>query len=190
VLEREAITDLLLASGRGAPGAFDRMVELIYPELRRIARRQLLARGRPDGPVLDTTALVHEAYLKLVDVAHATVRDRAHFLAVAACAMRQVIVDHARARRAQKRGDAAPHLPLDEREIALESDAERILTVNDALERLGAADPRLLRVVECRYFAGYTEAETAEALCISTKTVARDWLRAKAWLRSAIGGPQ
>lgn len=185
-MEHEAITDLLIAYGKGTPGAFDRLVELVYPELRRVAHRQLVARGRPDGPVLDTTVLVHEAYFKLVDGTRVTWRDRGHFLAVAACAMRQVIVDHARARRSHKRGDAAAHVPLDGREAAIQADADRILAVNEALERLGDTDARMLRVVECRFFAGYTEEETAEALSISTRTVEREWLRAKAWLRSAM----
>jgi RNA polymerase sigma factor (TIGR02999 family) len=185
-MEQESITKLLLEYGRGVPGAFERLVELVYPELRRVARQQLLSRGRPDGPILDTTVLVHEAYFKLVDGTRVTWRDRGHFLAVAACAMRQVIVDHARSRQTDKRGEAAPHVPLDGREMAIQADADRILAVNEALERLGSTDPRLLRVVECRFFAGYTEAETAEALSVSTKTVERDWLRAKAWLSEVL----
>lgn len=182
----EGITELLLAYGEGAPGAFERLVELVYPQLREVARRQLVSRGRPDAAVLNTTALVHEAYFKLVDGTRVTWRDRAHFLAVAACAMRQVIVDHARARQSQKRGDAAPHVPLDGQEAAVQDDAERILAVNEALDHLGEADVRMRRVVECRFFAGYSEAETAEALAVSTKTVEREWRRAKAWLRSAM----
>jgi RNA polymerase sigma factor (TIGR02999 family) len=179
------VTELLLAHRDGAPGAFDRLVELIYPELRGVAHRQL-RRGRPDGQLLDTTGLVHEAYLKLVDQTRIGARDRSHFLAIAARAMRQVIVDHARVRSAAKRGASAPHVPLDDRDLAIQQQAEHLLSVNDALERLAEESPRLRQVVECRFFAGYTEVETANALAVSPRTVERDWLRAKAWLREAI----
>jgi RNA polymerase sigma factor (TIGR02999 family) len=158
----------------------------VYPELRRVAHRQL-RRGRSDGQLLNTTGLVHEAYLKLVDQTRIGARDRDHFLAIAARAMRQVIVDHARVRCADKRGGGVAHVPLDGRELAVQEQAEHLLTVNTALERLAAEHPRLLQVVECRFFAGYTEAETAAALAVSARTVERDWLRAKAWLREAIG---
>lgn len=183
----ESITSLMQAHRAGAPHAFDRLVELVYPELRRVARQQL-RRGRPDPPVLDTTGLVHEAYLKLVDQASLDARDRGHFLAIAARAMRQVIVDHARTRQAAKRGAGADHLPFDERSAAVEAQADHILAVNEALARLAVVDARLLQVVECRFFAGYSEAETAEALEVSTRTVERDWRRAKAWLKSAMSG--
>ena len=183
----ESITALIQAHRAGAPHAFDRVVELVYPELRRVARQQL-RRGRPDAPVLDTTGLVHEAYLKLVDQASLDARDRGHFLAIAARAMRQVIVDHARTRQAAKRGAGAEHLPFDERSAAVQARAEHLLAVDEALSRLAHEDPRLLQVVECRFFAGYSEAETAEALEVSTRTVERDWIRARTWLRSAITG--
>jgi len=186
-MEREAITELLLAYGQGIPGALDRLLEVLYPELRRVARRQLSTIGRAGDPVLDTGVVVQETYLKLVDGTRVSWRDRGHFLAVAARAMRQVIVDHARARRSQKRGDGIVHMPLDGQEAAIVEDADRILAVNEALERLGDADARMLKVVECRFFAGFTEAETAEALSVSEKTVEREWRRAKAWLRSSIG---
>jgi RNA polymerase sigma-70 factor, ECF subfamily len=185
----ETITGLMQAHRAGAPQAFDRLVELVYPELRRIARQQLRW-GRPDAPVLDTTGLVHEAYLKLVDQAALAASDRGHFFAIAARAMRQVIVDHARTRSAAKRGAGAPHVPYDEQTMAVEARAAHLIAVSDALEQLAAEDPRLLQVVECRFFAGYSEAETADALAVSTRTVERDWLRAKAWLREAIAsGP-
>ena len=189
VVGRESVTELLLAHRGGAPDAFDRLVEALYPELRRVARQQL-QRGRPDGPVLDTTALVHETYLKLVDQTRIEARDRGHFLAIAARAMRQVIVDHARARHAAKRGAGARHLPLDDRDLMIDSQAEHLLAVNRALEGLAREDPRLLQVVECRFFAGYSELETAAALDVSARTVERDWLRAKAWLRETIDGPR
>ena len=112
--------------------------------------------------------------------------DRHHFLAIAARAMRQVIVDHARVRAAARRG--APHVPLDDRDLAVQYQAEHLLAVNDALERLALENPRLLQVVECRFFAGYSEVETAAALAVSARTVECDWLRAKAWLREGIDG--
>jgi len=181
------VTELLQAHREGAPGAFDRLVEIVYPELRSVARRQL-RRSRRDGPLLDTTGLVHEAYLKLVDQSRIGAQDRQHFLAVAARAMRQVIVDHARLRHAAKRGAGAEHIPLEDRDLAVEQQAEHLLAINDALGRLAEENPRLLQVVECRFFAGYSELETATALAVSARTVERDWIRAKAWLREAIDG--
>jgi RNA polymerase sigma factor (TIGR02999 family) len=184
---RESATEMLLAYRDGTPGAFDRLVELVYPELRRVARQQLL-HGRPDGSVLSTTALVHETYLKLVDQTRIGATDRDHFLAIAARAMRQVIVDHARSRRAAKRGAGARHVSLASREIAVEEEAEHLSNLDEALQRLSQENPRLLHVVECRFFAGYSEAETARALDVSARTVERDWLRAKAWLRESMEG--
>jgi RNA polymerase sigma factor (TIGR02999 family) len=184
---RQSITVALLAYQEGTPGALDDLFELVYPELRLIARRQL-SRGRPDGHVLDTTGLVHEAYFKIVDHTQVGWHDRNHFFGVAARAMRQVIVDYARARSRLKRGAGQPHLDLDERQIAIDVHLEQLLALNEVLERLEAKEPRLLQVVECRYFAGYTEEETAEVLGVSTRTVERDWLTAKAWLRNAMLG--
>jgi RNA polymerase sigma factor (TIGR02999 family) len=184
---RQSITAALLAHQEGTPGALDDLFELVYPELRLIARRQL-SRGRPDGHVLDTSGLVHEAYFKLVDHTQVGWQDRQHFFGVAARAMRQVIVDYARARNRLKRGAGRPDLNLDEHQIAIDVHLEQLLALNEALERLEAVEPRLLQVVECRYFAGYTEEETAEALAVSTRTVERDWLTAKAWLRNAMLG--
>ena len=186
-MSNQSITAALLAYEEGAPGARDDLFELVYPELRLIARRQL-RRWRPDGHVLDTSGLVHEAYFKLVDQTQVGWHDRHHFFGVAARAMRQVIVDYARARHRQKRGDGRPDLDLDEHQIGIDTHLEQILALNEVLERLEAVDPRLLQVVECRYFAGYTEEETAEALSVSTRTVERDWLTAKAWLRKAMLG--
>lgn len=183
----ESITALMRAHRDGVPGAFDRLVEAVYPELRRVARQQL-RHGRPDPPLLDTTGLVHETYLKLVDQAVIDAHDRGHFLAIAARAMRQVIIDHARTRSAARRGAGAAHVPLDDQMAAVQSQAEQLLAVDQALERLAAEDSRLLQVVECRFYAGYSEAETAEALAVSTRTVERDWLRARAWLRRSMNG--
>ena len=186
-MSNQSITAALLAYEEGAPGARDDLFELVYPELRLIARRQL-RRWRPDGHVLDTSGLVHEAYFKLVDQTQVGWHDRHHFFGVAARAMRQVIVDYARARHRQKRGDGRPDSESHEHQIGIDTHLEQILALNEVLERLEAVEPRLLQVVECRYFAGYTEEETAEALSVSTRTVERDWLTAKAWLRKAMLG--
>jgi RNA polymerase sigma factor (TIGR02999 family) len=180
----EGITSVLVAHRQGQPDAFNKLVELVYPELRRIARRQL-RRWRPGG-TLDTGGVVDEAYLKLIDQTHATWQDRNHFFAIAARAMRQVIVDYARRRYAQKRGGSYDHVELADRDVAIDDQADQILVLDQLLNRLKDAEPRLLQVVECRFFAGYTQAETADVLRISTRTVERDWLRAKAWLREAM----
>lgn len=174
------VTDALLAHRDGAPGAFDRLVGLVYEDLRRIARRQL-GRLRP-GRTLNSTGLVHEAYLKMVDQSRVSWQDRSHFFAIAARAMRQILVDHARRRGRQKRGGDPKPTTFDENMTAVSDDAERILVMHDALERLSALDPRLTHVVECRFFAGYSEEETAEVLGVSARTVRRDWTRARAWL--------
>jgi RNA polymerase sigma factor (TIGR02999 family) len=179
----EGITSVLVAHREGRPGTFDQLVALVYPELRRIARGQL-GRWRATGS-LDTGSLVNEAYLKLVDQTRANWQDRDHFFAIAACAMRQVIIDYARRRRSQKRGGDARQVPLDEREIAIQTQVEHFLALDQLLTRLGAEQPRLKQVVECRFFAGYSDAETAKVLHVSTRTVEREWLRAKAWLRTA-----
>jgi RNA polymerase sigma factor (TIGR02999 family) len=154
------VTELLHAHGRGDPGIFDRLVPLVYDDLRRVARAQLRRRG-PGTPSLDTTGLVHEAYLRLVDQTRATWQDRGHFLAVSAIAMRQILVDHARARSRLKRGGEMRHEAVDDGMAAILADADVVLAVDEALTRL---DARLARIVECRYFAGYTEEETAQAL--------------------------
>jgi RNA polymerase sigma factor (TIGR02999 family) len=186
----ERITEMLLAYRDGDPAAFAALVERVYPELRRVARQQLLSRGRPDPPILDTTGLVHETYLKLIDQDRVSWKDRGHFLAIAACAMRQVIIDHARARLSIKRGAGASHVPLDAHDIGVDTEADLLLAVDAALEQLARTNPRLLRVVECRFYAGYTEQETAEALGVSAKTIERDWSEAKALLRTALSPPE
>jgi RNA polymerase sigma factor (TIGR02999 family) len=179
----EGITSILVAHREGRPGAFDQLVTLVYPELRRIARRQL-GRWRATGS-LDTGSVVNEAYLKLVDQTRANWQDRHHFFVIAATAMRQVIIDYARQRKSQKRGGNVQRVPLDEHQVAIETQIEQLLALDQLLTRLGAEDPRLKQVVECRFFAGYSEAETADVLHVSTRTVEREWLRAKAWLRTA-----
>ena len=179
------ITHLLAAHHDGAPGAFGQLVGLVYADLQRIARGQRRRAG--GGDTLNTTALVHEAYAKIVDQAGARFADRGHFLAVAAVAMRQILVDHARHRARDKRGGGAPHAPFDEMDERVGRDARHLLDLDLALGRLADHDARLARVVECRYFAGLTEEETAEALDISVRTVQREWLKARAWLREELG---
>jgi RNA polymerase sigma factor (TIGR02999 family) len=135
---------------------------------------------------LNTTALVHDAYVRLVDQSRATYRDRGHFFAVCAIAMRQIIVDYARRRARQKRGGDHVHVVLDEAVTAAVQQAGRVLEINDALDKLARLDPRLARVVECRFFAGLSERETAEALEISVRTAQREWFKARAWLRHEL----
>jgi RNA polymerase sigma factor (TIGR02999 family) len=178
------ITQLLEAYGAGDRAAFDRLVPLVYDELRRLARRHL--RRGPRGRTLDTTGLVHEAYLKLVGSPGLQVRDRGHLMAVTACAMRQVIVSRARARFAAKRGGGETPLALDEERAGRGPDAEWVLDLDRALDRLRDQDERLARIFECRYFAGLSEEETAEALGLSLRTTQRGWTRARAWLRSTL----
>ena len=183
--EREAITEALAALRNGAPNGFDRLTPLVYDQLKRIARRQL--RSERTGHTLSTTALVHEAYFKLVDHTRAPWQDRAHFFGAAARAMRRILVDHARRYRAVRRGGGADGrpaqaIPLDAVDIAIAERADELVALDEALERLEALDDRQARVVECRFFAGLTEAETAEALGISQRTVARESVTAKGWL--------
>ncbi len=178
------ITGLLLAWRGGDGSAFDRLFPLVYAELRRIAHRQL-GRERSDH-TLGTTALVHEAYLKLVDQTRAQITDRAHFFAVAARAMRRILVDYARRHRAAKRGGAATSVSLDETTVVADQRADALLALDEALMRLADVDDRLSRVVECRFFGGLTEDETADALGITARTVRRDWVKAKGWLAHAL----
>ncbi len=183
----EELTDLLRAYAAGDAAAFDRLVPLVYEDLRRVARGQLRKGGR--GALLDTTALVHEVWFKLVDGRDVSWQDRGHFLAVSARAMRQVVVDQARRQGAAKRGGGEVHAVLDEGRVAAAEDAFQVLAIDQALDRLAARSPRLARVVECRFFAGLGEEETAEALGVSLRTVQREWMRARAWLREDLSGP-
>jgi RNA polymerase sigma factor (TIGR02999 family) len=179
------VTELLLAYRDGDREAFDRLVPLLYNDLRKIARAQL-RRGRP-GATLGTTVLVHEVYLKMADQQRLDARDRGHFLAISAHAMRQVIADYARRRTAAKRGGNSDPVPLDEAPQIADREARWLVDVDRALERLAARNERMARVVECRFFAGYSEEETAEALGTSLRTVQRDWMRARAWLKEELG---
>ncbi len=160
------------------------LVDVLYADLLRIARRER-RRVSSVSETLNTTALVHEAYLKLWR--QGDFRDQAHFLSTAALAMRQVLVSHARKRLADKRGGGAALMPLEAAEGVLEVSEERIVALDEALARMEQSHPRLVRVVECRYFAGYSEPKTAEALGITDRTVQRDWAKAKALLYEALG---
>ena len=182
--EKGDVTSLLIAYREGDAQAFERLLPLIYDDLRRVARGQLRSGGR--GQTLDTIGLVHEAYLKMVDQTRASFNDRSHFLAVAAHAMRQVVIGYARKRSAEKRGGGQRPVTLDEGRIAIDDQAEEVLAIDQALTRLAAKNERLARVVECRFFAGLGEEETAEALGVSLRTAQREWMRAKAWLREEL----
>lgn len=178
--DRQAtVTQLLDLHRKGDPQALDDVFALVYEELRRLAR--MVRRGRA-GQTMDTTALVHEAYLKLVPSQLAGVDSRIYFYRVAAKAMRQVLVDAARQRIADKRGGGQQAITFDEDLHATALEAEQLLMVDDALRRLEALNARAARVVECRFFAGLNVEETAQALEISPPTVKRDWRLARAWL--------
>lgn len=175
------VTRLLLAYQEGDREAFQQLTSLVYDELRRIARRQI-ARGGA-GATLNATVLVHEAYLRLIDERRIEWQGRAHFFAIAARCMRRVIIDHARERRALKRGGGQPHLEIDPERIAVMEQAETLLALDAALAAMSEIDERLARVTECRLFGGLSEEETARALAIPLRTVQRDWRRARAWLQ-------
>ena len=181
---RPGVTQLLADHVAGDPEAMERLMPLVYEELKRLARHQL--RGERAGHTLDTTSIVHEAFLQLADGPPGEWRNRAHFYAVASRVMRHVLVDHARRRNAAKRGGGALHVTLGRGRASRPDDTLGILALDQALGELGAMDPRLEQVVECRYFAGMSVAETAEALEVSVRTVERDWTRAKAYLLRAL----
>jgi len=183
-MEAECATELLLDSTGGDRQAIDRLLPLVYDELRRIAHREL-RRGRPDQ-TLRTTEVVHEAYLRLVDHTRVAGAEHVRFLAVAAIAMRRIVIEYARRGSAQKRGGGQRPLSLDEAALAGEERGEMLLALDEALTRLAALDDRLARVVECRYFGGLTEEETAAALGVTARTVRRDWTKARSWLYAEL----
>ncbi|MEP6574394.1 MAG: ECF-type sigma factor [Gemmatimonadota bacterium] len=179
-----AATDLVLQLAQGDQRTVDQLLPLVYGELHRLAERYM-RRERPDH-TLTTTALVHEAYLRLVDQTRISFEGRAHFLGIAAIAMRRILVEHARRRNVGRRGGDRQRISLSDLSMAQDDSAESLLALNDALERLGALDARLVRVVECRYFLGLSEEETAVALGVTARTVRRDWVKAKGWLATAL----
>ena len=182
--DQTRITALLQACSNGQPDAFDRLIPLVYDDLRAIAHNRL-ALERSDH-TLNTTGIVHEAYLNLVDQATATWRDRAHFFAVSSKVIRNLLIDHARRRKADKRGGGAIHLPLADHLKGEEPRTFELLALDEALANLGAKDQRLERVVECRFFGGLSMEETAAALDISLRTAERDWRRARAYLFQSL----
>lgn len=179
ILQISARQSPATADGAG-PASLGDLFPLVYRELKAIAHRQL---GQFPRHSLDTTGLVHEAYLKMIDQDRSTARDRGHFFLISAMAMRQVLVAAARSRSRLKRGSGARPVTLSEAEDDTRPDLDDVLAVHLALERLEQIDGRLGRMVECRFFAGLTEQETSLALGVSVATVQRDWRRARAWLR-------
>jgi len=179
------ITQLLADWSEGDEAAFKRLLPLVYNELHKLANFYM-RRERQDH-TLQTTALVHEAYLRLVGQQNVQWQTRAHFFAVAARAMRNILVDHARSRGRAKRGDGKPGLPLGDVAVMSDERADELVAVNTALDSLTAVDPRKGRVFELRYFGGMSVDEAAEALRVSPATVTRDWRMARAWLRRELG---
>jgi RNA polymerase sigma-70 factor (ECF subfamily) len=182
--EKSDVTRILERISRGDEEAVDLLVPLVYDELRGLARRYL-ARELP-GHTLQPTALVHEAFLRLAGASEIPWQDRAHFVGVAARAMRQVLVSHAVRRKAAKRGGGWTRIPLDDAVALFESPSIDIVALDRALEELSAVDPRQCRVVELRFFGGLTVAEVAKVLRVSPRTVEREWTFARAWLRRKI----
>jgi RNA polymerase sigma-70 factor, ECF subfamily len=174
------ITDLLLQASGGDGVAMERLFPLVYEELRQVAHRAL--RRENPGHTLGTTGVVHEAYLRLVDQTRVEWRNRSHFYAVAAQAMRRILVDYARQHRRSKRGGGKRPVTLDDRVVSLDERSENIIALDEALIRLATLNPRLSQVVECRFFAGLTEEEIAEATGVTVRTVKRDWAKARGWL--------
>ncbi len=168
-----------------AAESIDRLFAMAYDELRRLAHDQL-RRERP-GHTLGTTGLVHETYVRLVDQTRVDGHDRGRFLVAAACAMRRILVDYARRNQAARRGGGIVRLTLDDDQPAAER-SEMLLALDEALDRLVGLNPRLSQVVECRYFGGLTEQETADALKVTRRTVQRDWAKARGWLYLEMSG--
>jgi RNA polymerase sigma factor (TIGR02999 family) len=182
---------LMQTNGADAPDSeesghesLDSLMPLVYEHLRRIARHQLAL--LPEGRTLSTTGLIHEAYLKLVDQSRITWSDRAHFFALASVAMRHILVDRARARLADKREGGLRRVTLDDGRIPVEDQPDVLLEIDDAVDRLALVEPRLAKVVECRFFGGLNDEETAAALGVTTRTVQRDWVKARMLLRRAL----
>ncbi|MGE3799524.1 MAG: sigma-70 family RNA polymerase sigma factor [Candidatus Kapaibacterium sp.] len=185
---RDNITQLLVNLGRGDERVVDQLLPLVYNELRRMAHH-FMVKERSEH-TLNTTALVHEAYLKLIDQREATWQNRSHFFAIASIAMRRILVNYAKMRSREKRGGGATPISLGEvpeLQIIAEERAEELIALDEALDQLAEINERAGRVVECRFFGGLSIEETAEALDVSPMTVKRDWRFAKAWLKREIG---
>jgi RNA polymerase sigma-70 factor (ECF subfamily) len=188
VAHAESPTSLLLAWGRGDANAFDRLVPLVHEELRRLAIRYM-RRERP-GHTLQATALVNEAYMRLIEINQVQWQNRAHFLAISARTMRRILVDSARARSNNKRGGGIPRVSLDDQLVAAPMTDPALVALDEALVALEALHPRKSQVVELRHFGGLTIEEVGEALHISPDTVKRDWRFAKLWLLRALRAEQ
>jgi len=180
------ITRLLIAWRHGDRQSVDRLFTIVYSDLRELARRQLRSGG--GDRTLSTTALVHEGYLKLIDQSHATIEDRNHFFAVAARAMRQILIDDARRHLAAKRGGGRHRVQFDEARLPVESQASEVVAIDEALKRLETLDPRMVKLVELRFFAGLSVEETATVMTISPRTIKREWQKARAWLFHELSG--
>jgi RNA polymerase sigma-70 factor, ECF subfamily len=178
------VTRVLAEISRGEHDSLEPLLPIVYAELQRLAQRQL--RGERIDHTLQTSDLVHEAYLKLDALGHIQWKNRAQFFAIAAQAMRHVLVDHAKRRHAAKRGGKRRRVPLDDAMLVSDAQSNDVLAVHDALSELQAVGERLARIVECRYFAGLSIEGTAEALEISPATVKRDWTMARAWLHRKL----
>ena len=186
ISESQQITHLLLAWGQGDQAALETLMPLVYDELRKVAGRHL--RGQRPGHTLQTTALVNEAYLRLIDASQVQWQNRAHFFAVAAHLMRRILVDFARTRNYLKRGGGAQQVSLAEAVAVAPEQGADLLALDEALSRLQALNERQAQVVELRYFGGLSEEETAEALKVSVRTVRRDWNFARVWLHRELTG--
>jgi RNA polymerase sigma-70 factor (ECF subfamily) len=182
----EQITRLLQSWHEGNQAALDQLVPMVYGELHRLAHHYMS--GERSSHTLQTTALVNEAYVRLVDSAHANWENRSHFFGVCAQVMRRILVDWARSRKALKRGGDASSLDLNEALAAVNQPATDLVAVDDALQALSAVDPRKARVIELRFFGGLSVIETAGVLKVSEETVHRDWKLAKSWLRRELSG--
>lgn len=180
----QEITQLLLSWSEGDQAALEQLIPLVYPELKRLARRYMV-RENP-GHTLQTSALINEAYLRLVDRQGIEWQDRAHFFAISAQIMRHILVDHARKYRYDKRGGGAQHVALDEGAVVREERAGDLVALDDALSRLAAIDARKSQIVELRFFGGLTVEETADVLKLAPITIMREWRAAKAWLQREI----
>jgi RNA polymerase sigma-70 factor, ECF subfamily len=178
------VTGLLLAWRDGDNAALERLIPLVYRELRTLAHARM--RREHPGLTLQTTALVHEAYVRLVEARHVSWQNRSHFYALCAQAMRRIVVDAARTRHSLKRGGRAEHVPLDEARVASPARDDDVLALDEALTDLAKADSRKSRVVELRYFGGLSVEETAEVLRVSPQTVMREWKMARLWLVKAL----
>jgi len=184
--ETHEVTRLLQAWGQGDNAALEQIIPIVYRELKRIAHRYMA--GQRPGHTLQTTALVNEAYLKLVDSQKVNWQNRAHFLAISAQLMRRILVDFARSRGYQKRGGGAKQITFDEKCMAGQERGRNVLALDDALRALAEVDPRKSKVVELRFFGGLSLEETAEVLKVCPDTVLRDWRMAKAWLARELEG--